>query len=67
MTEVSLNTILLVVVAISNLLTAVLTTRIHKLTLQTEQNTNSMKDALVAATALASRAEGVTAGREGRE
>lgn len=53
---VSLDTIVLLIVAIMNALTLYYT---HK----TEKNTNSMKDALVASTAKASHAEGLAEGK----
>ena len=53
------NTLGLVLVALINFYGAYMARK-------TEKNTNSMKDALVAATAKASRAEGVVEGEGGR-
>jgi hypothetical protein len=50
-------------IALCNLVTAMLTVRTHNLALQTEKNTNSMKDALVKATGQAQHAAGMEAGR----
>ena len=64
------NTMALLGIAAFNALTAFLAWQTHKTSLKQgvdiamlEKNTNSIKDALVASTAKASRAEGVTAGR----
>ena len=64
------NTLALLGVAAFNAVTAYLTWRTHNIALKQtdtiqllEKNTNSIKDALVASTAKASRAEGVAAGR----
>lgn len=72
--NIDINTMALLGIAAFNALTAFLAWRTHKSTVSQsntiallEKNTNSIKDALVASTAKASRAEGVTAGRlEGR-
>jgi hypothetical protein len=45
------------------LMVAVITYNTNKITKQTEINTNSMKDALVASTKLASHAEGLAQGQ----
>ena len=65
------NTIALMIIALSNMITAALVYLNHRLQLKTgaqidilERNTNSIKDALVASTAKASHAEGVLVGRQ---
>ncbi len=70
MSETLINTWSLLVIAGINLAIAVLTWRTHKLATRTNENiatveraTNSMKDALVAATAKASFAEGADSAR----
>jgi hypothetical protein len=57
MTWDNFNTIVILLVAASNVYIAYISHR-------TEKNTNSMKDALVASTAKASRAEGMAAGKK---
>lgn len=51
--NIDLQTVVLLIIAILNMVTLYISRK-------TEQNTNSMKDALVAATAKASHAEGMT-------
>ena len=64
--DINLNTVMILIVALVNAYTALVTVRTHDQIKTLEQNTNSIKDALVASTAKASRAEGVKAGEEGR-
>ena len=68
--EALVNTGSLLLIAVINLTIAVLTWRTHQITSNTDRNmtkvelaTNSMKDALVAATAKASFSEGADAER----
>jgi hypothetical protein len=64
---ISSEHITLAIIAFLNLATAVLTIFTHKQIAKVEENTNSMKDALVASTAKASLAQGTAAGlKEGR-
>lgn len=58
----NLNTALLLGIAGIQCLTAYQTYRTMKISKMTELNTNSMKDALIASTKLASYAEGKAAG-----
>ncbi len=57
----------LLVIALLNAVTAFLAWRTHKLTQQVETATNSMKDALVAATGLAAHAAGLAEGKASSE
>ena len=62
---IDLNIVMLVVVAVTNLITAALVLIAKSDIKKIELATNSMKDALVLATAKASLAEGKEAGRLG--
>jgi hypothetical protein len=63
----SASVFLLIIVVAINALTAFLAWQTWKQAAMTERNTNSMKDALVAATAKASHAEGMEAQRDKTE
>lgn len=75
MNQIDINTAMLLGIALFNCLTALLSLRNHRAIKRVEgdvktveQATNSMKDALVAATDRASRAEGHAAGlKEGQK
>lgn len=56
--SVDANTVALAFIAVLNVITAILAYKTHRQAKLTEKNTNSMKDALVAATKKASFAEG---------
>jgi len=64
MEQSTINLILIVVVALINLYTAILTRNNKDTIAKLELNTNSIKDALVAATAKASNAQGHAEGLE---
>jgi len=61
--EVNLNTIMILLVALINLYAAIITKKTYTSIDTLEKNTNSIKDALVASTAMASHAEGMVAGK----
>ena len=63
-TDMTINNVALAIIAVSNLLTGLFAYYTHRNMQILEKNTNSIKDALVASTAVASRAEGVAAERE---
>src|SRR5260221_8932500 len=62
MSHVDFNTMIMIIVAMVNTYVAWVTNRTRKEVKIVEKATNSMKDALVAATAKASLAEGTAAG-----
>ena len=62
MQSVDINEIVLAFIALLNAFTAFLAYRTHQNMALVEKNTNSMKDALVKQTGLASHAAGVTEG-----
>ena len=57
-TEVTVNNLALAIIAVSNLLTGLFAYYTHRNMQILEKNTNSIKDALVASTAVASRFQG---------
>lgn len=57
------NTLMLLVIALMNAVTAFMAWRTHGNILLLEHNTNSIKDALVAATGKAAHGEGLELGR----
>lgn len=61
--HIDLNLLVLLVIALMNAYTAWLSHRTKANITLLEKNTNSIKDALVVSTAIASRAEGLAAGR----
>ena len=61
--ELDGDTIGLIIVAIINAYTAYVSTKTRAIAQKTETNTNSMKDQLMAATAISSHAEGREEGR----
>jgi anthranilate phosphoribosyltransferase len=62
--EVTINNLALAIIALSNLVMGILAYYTHKNMQMLEKNTNSIKDALIVTTAVASRAEGVAAERK---
>lgn len=65
--NLDLNNMAILAIALTNAFTAIMVWRTHQISKKTELNTNSMKDALVAATKVASHAEGMEEGRKAGE